>query len=65
MNETKIKDVFVISEHENKEGKSNWSRIGIAFVNKDNSINVVLDDIPMNGKIHIRDRKIAEKSKAA
>jgi len=57
MNTVHIKDVFVISENENKEGKNNWSKIGVAFVNKDNSLNVILDAIPTNGKIHIRDRK--------
>ena len=64
MNTTnKIKDVFVINEV--KEGKSNWARIGVAFVNKDQSLNVVLDAIPMTGKIHIRDRKVAEKKEVA
>lgn len=35
--------------------KSVWTRIGAAFVNKDDSINVLLDAIPIDGKLHIRD----------
>lgn len=52
----KIKDVYSITER-GEQGSSAWSKIGVAFVNKDDSLNVVLDAIPMNGKIHIRDRK--------
>lgn len=57
---TKLKDVYLITER-GEEGKSFWSRIGIAFVNQDNSLNVILDALPLNGKIHIRDRKVANK----
>lgn len=53
----KIKDVYVITDRGEHE-KSSWSKIGIAFVNKDDSLNVILDAIPVSGKIHIRDRII-------
>lgn len=53
---TDIKDVFVITERDGEE-KSNWTRIGVAFVNKDQSLNVVLDAIPISGRLHIRDRR--------
>ncbi len=36
---------------------TNWNRIGVAFVNKDGSYNVVLDAVPVDGKLHIRDFK--------
>jgi hypothetical protein len=39
----------------NGGGKARWTRIGIAFVNRDQSLNLVLDAVPVNGKIHIRD----------
>jgi hypothetical protein len=57
-----LKDVYAISERENPsaegpDGKGRWTRIGIGFVNRDNSINVVLDAIPLNGRFQIRDRK--------
>ena len=51
----KIRDVYVITDREDGE-KSRWSKIGVAFVNKDDSINVILDAIPITGKIHIRER---------
>ena len=50
-----IKDVFIITD-DNKKRKATWSKIGIAFVNKDNSLNVHLDAVPMKGTIHIRDQ---------
>jgi hypothetical protein len=39
-----------------KNGKTlYWLRLGTAFINKDNSINVYLDAMPMNSKLHLRD----------
>lgn len=66
MNESiTLKDVFAISERgqsfgetrDQGPGKDRWTRIGIGFVNRDNSINVVLDAIPLNGRLQIRDRR--------
>lgn len=54
-----LKDVFAISEsgtRSEETGKNRWTRIGIGFVNRDSSINVVLDAIPLNGRLQIRDR---------
>ena len=57
---TKAKAVYNIV----KNGEyTNWNRVGVAFVNKDGSYNVVLDAVPIDGKLHIRDFK--EKSTAA
>lgn len=53
------KDVYSIVEV--KDGKSRWTRIGAAFVNKDGSINAFLDALPLDGKVHIRDRKMSNK----
>lgn len=36
-------------------GGSVWVRAGTAFCNKDGSFNVVLDVMPLNGRLHIRD----------
>jgi hypothetical protein len=38
-----------------KEGKTFWVRMGNAYVNKDNSINLYLDGLPVNGRLQIRD----------
>jgi hypothetical protein len=59
MNETNTterswKAVYTIVERQNSE-KKHWVRIGNAFVNRDQSINVRLDAVPVNGQIHIRD----------
>ncbi len=32
-----------------------WLSMGMAFVNRDNSINVYLDGLPVNGKLQLRD----------
>lgn len=37
------------------DGKNHWLRIGVAFTNRDGSINVVLNALPMNGKLQLRD----------
>jgi hypothetical protein len=51
----KLKDVYVITERGDNE-KAYWQKVGIAFVNRDDSLNVVLDVFPLSGKLHIRER---------
>jgi hypothetical protein len=53
MDESKRKRV--VSPVQGKDNKTYWMRMGIGFVNKDNSINVFLDGLPTNGKLQIRD----------
>lgn len=36
-------------------GKTSWKMLGNAWVNQDNSINIYLDSLPLNGKLHLRD----------
>ena len=65
MNESmQLKDVYTISEREGGQeaGRERWTRIGIGFVNRDNSINVVLDAIPLSGRLHIRERQAKTKT---
>ena len=45
----------VLSPVEGKDGKVAWRLLGSAFVNRDNSINVYLDGLPVNGKLQLRD----------
>lgn len=52
-----MKEAFTIIKSENPDKKDRWVKIGIAFENKDGSINCFLDAVPVNGKIHIRDKK--------
>jgi hypothetical protein len=35
--------------------KSFWARIGSAWINRDQSINIQLDALPVNGKLHVRE----------
>ena len=50
------KIVYTISEGEHPN-QDRWRAIGAAFVNSDGSMNVLLDALPINGKLHIRDPK--------
>ena len=55
MSNNQPKEVF--NKVDGKDGKSRWVRIGAAFVNRDGSLNAFLNAFPIDGKIHIRDRK--------
>ena len=46
--------VFTIIPAVEEGGKDFWQRIGTAFVNKDLSMNVVLNALPLDGKLHLR-----------
>lgn len=46
--------VYTIVERE-KDKKKLWVRIGSAFRNRDGSLNAMLDAVPTNGSIHIRE----------
>jgi hypothetical protein len=48
------KRLAVFSIRESKGG-SIWVRAGSAFVNKDGSMNVLLDVLPLDGKLHVRE----------
>jgi len=59
-----IKGVFTIIEDE-KLDKPIWRRIGTGFVNRDDSLNIILDALPVSGKLHIRDVEPARQGEAA
>ena len=48
------KRLAVFSIRDSKNG-SVWVRAGNAFVNKDGSMNVWLDVLPLDGKLHVRE----------
>jgi hypothetical protein len=52
------KDVFTIVERNGQ--KPSWLKIGTAFVNKDESLNVYLNALPIIGEPNIRDAKPGE-----
>jgi len=46
------KSVFALTE---RDQKTFWTRIGAAFTNKDGSITVQLDALPVSGRLQIRE----------
>ena len=44
----------VFSVKKSSTGTTVWLRAGSAFVNRDGSINVYLDVLPLDGKLHLR-----------
>ena len=38
-------------------GEDYWLRIGSGWKNKDGSMNIVLNALPINGKLHIREAR--------
>lgn len=55
-NKRSYKHVFMV-EKSNDGERSFWTRVGVAFVNKDNSLTVELNAIPLSGRLQIRDPK--------
>lgn len=45
--------VFTIKDR-GADQKAYWLRIGSAWSNKDGSLNIVLDALPTDGKLHVR-----------
>ena len=55
--------VYTIVERKDEEHpdrKNIWIHIGVAFINRDGSINVRLNALPVDGKLHIREMKSEE-----
>jgi hypothetical protein len=52
-----MKAVFTIVERGSSNGmtKSYWTRVGVGFVNKDGSITLKLDCIPISGTLQVRE----------
>ncbi len=50
--DAKMKIVYVITE---RNGRNYWNRVGVAFVNRDGSLNVKLEAVPVSGEFQIRD----------
>jgi hypothetical protein len=57
------KAVYVIREFGEKQ--TNWVKVGVAFVNRDGSLNLQLDALPVDGKLHVRDFKEKDPGKPA
>lgn len=52
-----MKDVFAIYESKGPpRDRSRWVRVGVAFDDRDGSINVLLDALPLSCRLYIRPR---------
>jgi hypothetical protein len=52
-NGASMKVVYTVVER--APGKSFWTRVGVGFVNRDGSMNLKLDAMPVNGTLQVRD----------
>ena len=50
-----FKEVYTVVE--GKDGKEHWQRVGAAFENRDGSETVLLNAMPLNGRLVIRERR--------
>ena len=50
-------EVWSVRDSADPERKSHWKHVGRAFWNRDGSINVLLDALPLSGKLQIRKPK--------
>ncbi len=48
-----MKTVFTVVDR--GQGKSMWIRIGVGFTNRDGSLNLRLDALPVSGTLQVRD----------
>ena len=61
MQKEKMRSVFTIVEKgQGPSHKSYWVRIGIGYVNQDQSITLKLDALPVNGTIQVREYQTQE-----
>jgi hypothetical protein len=52
-NTKEMKAVYTVIDR--GQGKSFWVRVGVGFTNRDGSLNLRLDAIPVNGSLQVRD----------
>ncbi len=52
---------YAVADTSSKEGdESRWTRIGVSFLNKDQSESILLDAVPVNGKVILRSPKVPD-----
>jgi hypothetical protein len=52
-NSKNMKSVYTIIDR--GQGKSYWVRVGVGFTNRDGSLNIRLDAVPVNGTLQVRE----------
>lgn len=58
-------EVWSIRDASERNPRGYWKHAGRAFVNQDGSINVLLDVLPIDGKLQIRKRKENERGETS
>ena len=53
--------VYTIVKRE-RDGRNFWVRIGTAFRNRDGSLSALLDAVPTNGTLHIREQRALDEN---
>lgn len=54
--------VYTITKNPNKpDEKGYWTRVGVAFQNRDGSFNLRLNALPVNGELHMREQTDEER----
>jgi len=63
MDDKNKKTVYTIIERTTAGGvtKSYWTKVGVGFVNRDGSITLQLDAIPISGKLQVREWETFER----
>jgi hypothetical protein len=56
-----MKSVYTIVD---RGGKTYWVRIGVGYTNRDGSLNLKLDAVPVNATLHVRDWEPSENRRA-
>jgi hypothetical protein len=59
LEDKQVKIAYTVVQRE-KDGRRFWVRVGAAFVNRDGSLNIRLDAMPVNGMLQIRDYQARE-----
>lgn len=52
----KMRSIYTIVKYGDPDRQqARWTRVGIGFVNRDGSITIKLDSLPVNGELQVRD----------
>ena len=60
--EENVKEVYAVIQKNGSKKKPFWQKVGVAFDNSDGSLNVLLNCIPLDGRLHIREAKKKDKN---
>ncbi len=51
----RLRTIYTIVKYGEGEKHTRWSRVGTGFVNRDGSITLKLDALPVNGELQVRE----------